>query len=140
MLHVGYQGSWAIVGVQVILLNAVIATDGEESCGGTIIADGSNVVDCLDVLIGHSFCANVPCTSLAIGSYVSKSSLYMTDQSEIDDKEVTGYVPFGVLDYASVLGPGEPTRPWLPLLFLIEHANDTGCIAAMGSFGDTPYS
>jgi hypothetical protein len=50
------------------------------------------------------------------------------------------HVPFSILNDSPVFRPGEPSGPWLPLLFLVEHANDARHIAAVGDFWNAPYS
>jgi hypothetical protein len=62
------------------------------------------------------------------------------DNTRIHPWVLDSYLPFSVLDYAPVLGPGEPARTRLSLLLLIEHTDDARCITAMWDFWYTPYS
>lgn len=70
MLNVGYHCCRAIARVEVVLLDASVAPNGEESGSGAVIADGSNVVSGRYSLIGYSFGAYIPGAGLAVVAVV----------------------------------------------------------------------
>lgn len=71
MLDVGYHGGWTVAGVDIVLLNAGVAANGEEGGSGAIVADGGNAIGSRHSLIRYSFGADVPGTSLAVAGGVS---------------------------------------------------------------------
>lgn len=129
MLGAGHHGGRAVAWVEVVLADAEVAANGEEGGGGAIVADGGNAFGGGDRLVGHSFGADIPGTGLAGRRRVS-----------LLGGSRGGNVPLGELNDASVLGPRKPAGPGLALLLLVQHANHTRRIGALGGLGDTPHA
>jgi hypothetical protein len=66
MLNVSYHRCCTIAGVDVVLLDAGIASDGEEGSGRAEIADCRNAIDGWHIFVGYSLGAYVPGAGLAI--------------------------------------------------------------------------
>ena len=111
MLNVSDHGCRAITWVQVILLNAKIASNGEESSGGTIIADGGDTVGGRDGFVRHSLSAYIPRASLTIWKHCQHiSNPARMGQSSTYPSVYWTIRPF--FDQANQQGPGSLCSFW----------------------------
>jgi hypothetical protein len=140
MLYVSDHGCCPTVRVHVVLLDSKIAPDCEQCGGGSVIANGSNVVNGRDCLVRHSLGTHIPCTGLPIMSISATNSVTHALSTDSANLRVKVDSPFGVLHDAPVLRPGEPGWSWLSLVFLVEDSDHTGHVTAMRHFGHAPYS
>jgi hypothetical protein len=67
MLNVRYHGCCTVAGVDVVLLDARIAPNGEEGSGRAEVADCRNAVNGWHIFVRHSLGAYIPRAGLAIG-------------------------------------------------------------------------
>jgi hypothetical protein len=66
MLDVGYHGGRPVARVDVVLLDTGVASNGEESCSGTVVADSRDAIRCWHSFIRYSLGADIPCAGLSV--------------------------------------------------------------------------
>lgn len=66
MLNVSYHGGRSIAGVDVVLLDARVASNGEEGGSRTVVADRSDAIGCRHSFVRHSLGTDIPCAGLTI--------------------------------------------------------------------------
>jgi hypothetical protein len=71
MLDVSYHCRWPVAGVNVILLNAGVASDGKESACRSVVANGRDAVGRWHGFVRDSLSAYIPGACLATMANVS---------------------------------------------------------------------
>lgn len=75
MLNVSYHCGGTVAGVNIVLLDTGITSNGEEGGSRAVIADGSDAISCRHGFIGHSLGADIPRAGLTVMSRVSTKDL-----------------------------------------------------------------
>lgn len=111
MLNVSYHCGGTVAGVNIVLLDTGITSNGEEGGSRAVIADGSDAISCRHGFIGHSLGADIPRAGLT----------------------------FGVLYDPTILRPCKPTGAGFSLFLLVKNTNHARGIAAMLGLWHAPY-
>ena len=130
MLYVLHE-EWCLrIGVEIILLNGMVAAKSEQRRGWTIISNANNTIDGRNRFIGHSFCSNIP--------YKGKASVGGVSQNANVKCKRRVNLLVRILNDSPHFRPTKPTwTRYFVILRSMQHTDDAWSIA-LRTFWDAP--